>query len=100
MAGVVEALGVALQLHHDLAVPAMHHLGAQIRKRGMHQLRVDIAADGMGEEGMQRLAVAMVHGIGAPGRIACAAVERRRAAMSLRQINERQSLTPPRRRRS
>src|SRR4051794_6619871 len=61
--GVVEALGMAVQLHQDLAMAAMGDIGAQFLERREHMLRVEIGADRVGEQRMQGLAVVVVHGM-------------------------------------
>ena len=60
----MEAMGMAIQLHRHLAMSTMPNLGAQALQDGLDDLRIDIAADRMREQGVQGGAMLMIHGLG------------------------------------
>jgi hypothetical protein len=59
--GIVEGMGVATQLHGQVAGPVMGHLGTEFLKHCLYSLGVNIGADGVGEDRVQYLAMTMVH---------------------------------------
>jgi hypothetical protein len=54
-------MGVATQLHGQVAGPVMGHLGTEFLKHCLYSLGVNIGADGVGEDRVQYLAMTMVH---------------------------------------
>jgi len=62
MLAIVEGMGMAAELHGQVAGPVMGHLGTEFLKHCLYSLGVNIGADGVGEDGVQYLAVTMVHG--------------------------------------
>jgi hypothetical protein len=59
---IMEGMGLPIQLHGQPAGPVMGYLGAEFLKDGLNRLGVNIGADGVGEDGVQYLAMTMVHG--------------------------------------
>jgi hypothetical protein len=55
-------MGMAAELHGQVAGPVMGHLGTEFLKHCLHGLGVNIGADRVGEDGVQYLAVTMIHG--------------------------------------
>ena len=62
MLAIVEGMGMAAELHGQVAGPVMGHLGTEFLKHSLHGLGVNIGADRVGEDGVQYLAVTMIHG--------------------------------------
>src|SRR5271166_61276 len=61
MTGTVKSVGMSVELHHDMTMAAMSHFAAERLDHGIGQPRVDITADRVGEQGMQRIALLVVH---------------------------------------
>ncbi|MFM7421124.1 MAG: hypothetical protein ACKO54_15710 [Alphaproteobacteria bacterium] len=59
--GIVEGMRLAIQLHRQAARAIMGYLAPQLPKHGLNRLGVNIGADGMGEDGVQYLAMTMIH---------------------------------------
>jgi hypothetical protein len=62
MLAIVEGMGMAAELHGQVTGPAMENLGTEFLKHCLYGLGVNIGADGVGEDGVQYLAMTMVHG--------------------------------------
>jgi hypothetical protein len=62
MLAIVEGMGMAAELHGQVAGPVMGHLGTEFFKHCLHGLGVNIGADRVGEDGVQYLAVTVIHG--------------------------------------
>jgi hypothetical protein len=60
--GIVEGMGMAAELNGQVAGSVMGHLGTEFLKHCLHGLGVNIGADGVGEDGVQYLAVTVIHG--------------------------------------
>jgi hypothetical protein len=60
--GIVEDMGLPIQLHGQPAGPVMGYLGVQFLKNCLYSLGVNIGAYGVGEDRVQYLAMTMVHG--------------------------------------
>jgi hypothetical protein len=58
----MKGMGLARKLHRQPARTIMGNLGPQFLKHRFHGLRVNIGADGVGENRVQNLAVTMIHG--------------------------------------
>jgi hypothetical protein len=59
---IVEGMGMAAELHGQVTGPVMGNLGTEFPKHCLKDLGINIGADRVGEDGVQYLAMTMVHG--------------------------------------